>query len=101
MPDADCANDQKWYLPYFVISQVKKRIEYDGNTKFKGTYVNNIIMSGPDLLNPLLHVLTRFRLGKYALMSDVTKCFFQVQLPAAQKRPISLAVVRKQQCGKR
>ena len=58
---------------------------YDGKAKFKGTCVNDIIMSGPDLLNPLLHVLTRFRLGKYALMSDVTKCFFQIQLPAAQR----------------
>ena len=85
VPDADCANDQKWYLPYFVTSQVKKRIVYDGKAKFKGTCVNDIIMSGPDLLNPLLDVLTRFRLGKYALMSDVTKCFFQIQLPAAQR----------------
>ena len=85
VPDADCANDQKWYLPYFVTSQVKKRIVYDGKAKFKGTCVNDIIMPGPDLLNPLLHVLTRFRLGKYALMSDVTKCFFQIQLPAAQR----------------
>ena len=55
VPDADCANDQKWYLPYFVTSQVKKRIVYDGRAKFKGTCVNDIIMSGPDLLNPLLH----------------------------------------------
>ena len=85
VPDADCANDQTWYLPYFVTSQVKKRIVYDGKAKFKGTCVNDIIMSGPDFLNPLLHVLTRFRLGKYALMSDVTKCFFQIQLPAAQR----------------
>ena len=69
----------------FVTSQVKKRIVYDGKAKFKETCVNDTIMSGPDLLNPLLHVLTRFRLGKYALMSDVTKCFFQVQLPAAQR----------------
>ena len=84
VPDADCATDQTWYLPYFVTSQVKKRIVYDGKAKFKGTCVNDI-MSGPDLLNPLLHVLTRFRLGKYALMSDVTKCFFQIQLPAAQR----------------
>ena len=85
VPDADYTNDQKWYLPYFVTSQVKKRIVYDGKAKFKGTCVNDTIMSGPDLLNPLLHVLTRFRLGKYALMSDVTKCFFQIQLPAAQR----------------
>ena len=58
---------------------------YDGKAKFKGTCVNDIIISGPDLLSPLLHVLTRFHLGKYALMSDVTKCFFQIKLPAAQR----------------
>ena len=95
VPDTDCANDQKWYLPYFVTSQVKKRIVYDGKAKFKGTCVNDIIMSGPDLLNPLLHVLTRFRLGKYALMSDVTKCFFQIKLPAAQRDLFRLLLFEK------
>lgn len=84
-PAAECSTGQEWYLPYFVTSQVKKRIVYDGKAQFKGACVNDIILSGPDLLNPLLHVLTRFRLGKYALMSDVTKCFFQVQLPACQR----------------
>ena len=41
-------------------------------------------MAGADLLNPLLHVLMRFRLGKFGLMADVTKCFFQIKLPEAQ-----------------
>ena len=27
----------------------------------------------------------RFRLGKFALMADVTKCFFQIKLPEAQR----------------
>ena len=42
-------------------------------------------MAGPDLLNPLLHVLMRFRLGKFALMADVIKCFFQIKLPEARR----------------
>ena len=42
-------------------------------------------MAGPDLLNPLLHVSMRFCLGKLALMADVTKCFFQIKLPEAQR----------------
>ena len=42
-------------------------------------------MTGLDLLNPLVHVLARFRKGKYALMADITKCFFQIKLPVAQR----------------
>ena len=42
-------------------------------------------MAGPGLLNPLLHVLMRFRSGKFVLMADVTKCFFQIKLPEAQR----------------
>ena len=58
---------------------------YDGKAEFHEKCVNDVIMSGPDLLNPLLHVLTRFRLGQYALMADVTKCFFQTGLPVEQR----------------
>ena len=47
--------------------------------------VNDVVMAGPDLLNPLLHVLMRFRLGKFALMVDITQCFFQIKLPEAQR----------------
>ena len=39
---------------------------------------NDVIMTGPDLLNPLVHVLARFRKGKNALMADITKDFFKL-----------------------
>ena len=42
-------------------------------------------MTGPDLLNPLVQVLAWFRKGKYTLMADITKCFFQIKLPVAQR----------------
>ena len=42
-------------------------------------------MSGPDLLGSLVHVLMRFRHGKFGLMADVTKCFFQIALPESQR----------------
>ena len=75
----------EWYLPYFVTSQVKKRIVYDGKSEWQGRCVNDVLMSGPDLLNPLVHVLTRFRRGKFGLMADITKCFFQIALPESQR----------------
>ena len=82
--ETDCCKSV-CYLPYFVTSQAKKRIVYDGKSEYKGVCVNDVIMAGPDLLNPLLHVLMRFLLGKFALMADVTKCFFQIKLPEAHR----------------
>ena len=84
-PDEMDCSKSVWYFPYFVTSQAKKRIVYDGKLEYKGVCVNDVIMAGPDLLNPLLHVLMRFRLNKFALMVDVTKCFFQIKLPEAQR----------------
>ena len=81
--DAKCG--QEWYLPYFVTSQAKKRIVYDGKAKFRGVCVNDAILSGPDLLNSLVGILMRFRFGEFALMADVTKCYFQIGLPEAQR----------------
>ena len=72
-------------VPYFVTSQAKKQIVYHGKAKFKGVCVNDAILSGPDLLNSLVGILMCFRFGEFALMADVTKCYFQIGLPEAQK----------------
>ena len=72
-------------MPYFVTSQAKKRIVYDGKPEYKGVCVNDVIMTGHDLLNPLVQMLAKFRKGKYALMADITKCFLEIKLPVAQK----------------
>ena len=74
-----------WYLPYFVTSQAKKRIVYDGSADLNGVCVNDFIETGPDLLNSLADILARFRLGKFGMMADLTKCFFQIGLPESQR----------------
>ena len=73
------------YLPYFVTSQAKKRIVYDGRAEFDGVCINEFIDTGPDLLNSLVDILARFRLGKFGMMADLTKCFFQIGLPEDQR----------------
>ena len=52
---------REWYLPYFVTSQAKKCVVYDGNSEYKRVCVNDVIMIGRDLLNPLVRMLARFR----------------------------------------
>ena len=58
---------------------------YDGFAKCDGLSINDCIYSSPDPLKHLAVVLAKFRLGKYALMSDLSKCFFQVWLPVEQQ----------------
>ena len=81
----DEASGQHNYLPYFLTTQVKPRIVYDGSARWKGQCINELIHSGPDQLNMLSHVLSRFRLGRFALMSDLSKCFLQILLPKDQQ----------------
>ena len=65
-----------WYLPFFVTKTAKPRVVYDGSATFKGISINQIVLSGENLLNNLLNVLIRFRLGKFACVADLSKCFF-------------------------
>ena len=83
--DSEMLETPVWYLPYFVTSQAKKRIVYDGKAAFNGVCINDFIETGPDLLNPLADILARFRLGKFAMMADLTKCFFQIGVHAEQR----------------
>ena len=78
-------DQQTNYLPYFITNQAKPRVVYDGSAKWSGWSINDFIYSGPDMLNILAHVLARFRIGKYAIMADITKCFFQILLPEHQQ----------------
>ena len=83
--DGDEVKKPVWYLPYFVTSQAKKRIVYDGRTEFDGVCVSEFIETGPDLLNSLADILARFKLGQFGMMTDLTKSFFQIGLPEDQR----------------
>ena len=72
------------YLPFFVTKQAKSRVVFDGAATYKGVSLNDAVYPGENLLNGLVDVLTRFRLGKFACMADVSKCFFQVSIPESQ-----------------
>jgi len=46
--------------------------------------VPSINDAGANLLNGLIDVLTRIRVGKHVCMADLSKCFFQVAMSAEQ-----------------
>ena len=76
---------KKWYLPFFVTKTAKPRVVYDGAATVGGESLNRAVLAGENLLNGLVDVLMRFRMGKYACVADVSKCFFQIKLPRDQQ----------------
>ena len=74
-----------WYLPFFVTKSGKPRVVYDDPAAVQGMSLNQAVFAGESLLNNLVEVLTRFRLGKLVYVADLCKCFFQVQIPPSQR----------------
>ena len=76
---------QAGYLPFFVTKSAKPRVVYDGAAVAEGMSINQAVLAGENLLNGLVEVLIRFRLGRYACVADISKCFFQVGIPCDQQ----------------
>ena len=56
------------------------RVVFDGAAKFNETCLNENLLKGPDLLNNLFSVLSKFRSGRYTLTSDIKQMFHQVRI---------------------
>ena len=74
-----------WYVPHFPVYHPKKpdkvRVVFDCSVKYNGRCLNEEILQGPDLTNLLVGVLCRFREQNFAVMADLEKMFYQVQIP--------------------
>ena len=78
-PDID--NDTEcWYLPLFGIYHSQKkdklRIVLDSSAKFNGISLNDVLMTGPNMMNNLVGVLLRFRSDKTAVTADLQHMFY-------------------------
>ena len=78
-----------WYNPHHGVYHPKKpgkiRVVFDCSAKFAGTSLNDQLLQGPDLMNSLVSVLTRFRQEPVAFMGDIKAMFYQVLVPAEQR----------------
>ena len=82
--------DREWHLPHHAVVNPHKpgeeRRVLNGASKFHGCSLNNCLLTGPDLLQSLLHVLFRFREHRYAVFADIEAMFMQVGvLPEDQR----------------
>ncbi|XP_067265626.1 uncharacterized protein [Chanodichthys erythropterus] len=73
--------ETEWYLPHHSIYHPRKpdklRVVFDCSAKFHGVSLNNTLLTGPDLINPLVGVLCRFRKEAVAIICDIEKIFYQ------------------------
>jgi hypothetical protein len=81
---SNTATQTVWYIPHHGVYHPKKpgkiRVVYDCSAKFNGTSLNDHLLQGPDLINPLIGVLCRFRKHPIAIMCDIEKMFHQFQV---------------------
>ncbi|KAI3375602.1 hypothetical protein L3Q82_003922 [Scortum barcoo] len=50
---------------------------FDCSAKFHGISLNDTLLTGPDLINPLVGVLCRFRKEAVAIICDIERMFYQ------------------------
>lgn len=73
----------RWYLPHFGVYHPQKkklRVVHDAAAKTNGTSLNTLLLPGPDLLQPLIGILFRFREGRIAMTADIKEMFPQVRI---------------------
>ena len=76
---APCSKKSKRYTTNW-------RIVFDASSHEKGSpSLNEVLEIGPNLLPDVLSVLLRFRLGRYALLSDVSQAFLQFLFDPADR----------------
>ncbi|XP_062703981.1 uncharacterized protein LOC134286385 [Aedes albopictus] len=85
-------SDQRrvWYLPIGIVQNPRKpgkvRIVWDAAARIGNTSLNSMLLTGPDLLTPLLKVMYGFRQRQYAAVGDVRKMFHQLLVRQEDRR---------------
>ncbi|KAM8711560.1 hypothetical protein ACLKA7_012128 [Drosophila subpalustris] len=73
-----------WYLPIFITLNPNKpnkvRLVWDAAAKSHGAALNDFILTGPDLLTPLLEILLAFRVGQVAVCGDIAEMFHRITI---------------------
>ena len=82
--DVNSSTNVVWYLPHFGVVNSNKpgkvRLVFDARHKCEGVSLNDMLLTGPDLLRPLLGILFLFRVGEIAIKGDIRDMFLRVKI---------------------
>lgn len=77
------------FIPHFPVFHPDKpekcRRVLDAAAKNSGVSLNSRLNTGPNLLNTLVGIILRFRVGKFAINADIVEMFSQIIVPTAQQ----------------
>ena len=75
VPKEEENQSDSWYLPLHHVTHRRKpgkvRIVHDSAAKTDGVCLNELLLSGPDLVNNLVNVILRSRLHPIVVSGDV------------------------------
>ena len=78
-------DETQWYVPHHPVINPHKpekvRRVCNAAAKFRGTSLNDMLLTGPDLLQNLVGIIFRFREHPIALTADIEAMFLQVKVP--------------------
>ena len=78
-----------WYLPHHGVYNPKKpgkiRVVLDCGAEYCGKSLNSELLSGPDLTNQIVGILSRFRKERIGIMADIEAMYYQVLVPENQR----------------
>ena len=82
--DGKGPDSKTWYVPHQGVlnhNKGKIRVVFDCSSQYRGTSINENLLSGSDLTNKFVQVLIRFRVGPVEFMADIQAMFYQVKVP--------------------
>ena len=84
------------YPPYWVYHHPSKpgkiRVVFDCSAEFDERSLNRELLTGPDLTNQIVGVLTRFQQNSIAFMADIEAMYYQVMVSEHQQTFIKFVV---------
>ena len=84
---------EQWFIPHHPVVHPRKsgkvRIVFDCAAKHKRVSLNDVLLQGPDFLNSLFGVLTRFRKERVALVADIEGMYHQIKVHPNDRNMLS------------
>ncbi|KAK7944841.1 hypothetical protein WMY93_000569 [Mugilogobius chulae] len=74
-----------WYVSHLIAPNPHSvstpvRLVWNSSQRYRGLSLNDMLIKGPDVLNPIRAVLLRFRAGVFAALGDIRKMYNSVWL---------------------